>query len=113
MNRAEKIKALYEKKGKTLQLNFLGNWLWIDEGKKSWNVTIASGCTSHNPKLGPAYSADFRKEDGERAVLEGYLTGVWKSALSMWPVREEQKAKELFDWIAEGVDRAYNKFISK
>lgn len=112
MNRAEKIKALYKKKGKTFKLGFIfGNWLWIDKEKDCWNVTIASGPDYHNSLWGPAYSADFNKKTGERLSTTGF-TGVYETAVTMWPIRNEKKAVRIFSYVAEEVDSAYNKFIA-
>ena len=82
-------------------------WLWIDDAGDHWSVTFANGETVHQPFWGPALGADFRKNDGERKIGPLDLTGAWKTAISMWPIRKEEEAVRVFSLVASRVDLAY------
>ena len=120
MNRAEKILKLVELRGTSvpvyrqvkffwfIPLRFLIGYLWISDERTHWGVTIANGETSHNRAFGArAYGADFRKEDGERRIGPPGITGAWQTAITMWPVRSEEKAIEVFNYVAGLVDQAH------
>jgi hypothetical protein len=67
---------------------------------------LTSFKNSHHPFLGNAISADFRKDNGERYTFWGW-PGVCESALTMWPVRDEQRAKNIFNYISNQVHEVY------
>lgn len=122
MHRAEKIKALFERFGKSVpicrKVKMLGlihltrhdGFLWVSEEPVSWNVFLAREETSHNLLDGPVFGADFRKDNGERLVVTGLLgsTGVWKTAINLHPVRDEDEAVKLFNHVAQKVDLAFD-----
>jgi len=119
VNNAQKISKLVERFGKSVQIferkRVLGlvlvtlsrGWLWIENANDHWSVTLANGKTTHQPLGGPALGADFRKDNGECKVGPLDLTGAWKSALSMWPIRNEEEAARVFSLIASRVNLAY------
>ncbi|MDO8507041.1 MAG: hypothetical protein Q7S53_00545 [bacterium] len=120
MNDSQKIAELVKRCGKSVQIlekkRMLGfipvthsrGWLWIDDANDHWSVTLANGKTSHQALGSKAFAADFRKANGERKIGPSDLTGVWKSALSMWPIRDEEEAVRVFDLIVSRIDLAYS-----
>ena len=119
MSNAEKISRLMERFGRSVQIferkHVLGfipitlsrGWLWIEDANDHWSVTLANGKTTHQPLDGPALGADFRKDNGERKIGPFDLTGAWKSAISMWPIRNEKEAARVFGLITSRIDLAY------
>ena len=57
------------------------------ESPSKTHLMITSHGKTHNPLFGPAYSVSF---------TDGKVSGVYKSALSLWPVhgKEEQRIAE-------------------
>lgn len=78
-------------------------YLWIDVAKHSINVQWATGRTTHNGYQ-TTFSIDFDKATGKRYTRHG-LTGAWKSALSMWPVRDESSADAYYDRIVALIEQ--------
>lgn len=119
MNRSQKIGKLVEKFGKSVQIferkRVLGfipltlsrGWLWIEDTHDHWSVILANGKMTHQPLDGHAFGADFRKDNGERKVGPLDLTGAWKTAVSMWPIRNEEEAVRVFNLISSRVDLAF------
>jgi hypothetical protein len=119
MNNSEKIKELIEKCGDSIKVFqkkkifgvipiFLSKkFLWIDEESDCWYVTLANGEKSHI-LFDQAIGAEFRKSDGLRNNSpESNYTGVWSSALTMHPVKDEKRAIEIFDLILERIEFAF------
>ncbi len=63
----------------------------------------------HHSRIGGVKSriADFMKKDGSRKIGPMHLTGAWESAISMWPVYDHEKAEQVFEWVGNMVDWAY------
>lgn len=114
MNTIEKIQTLFKQYGESVQIGkFLGiiskGWLSITEKECCYSVLYTSEKDAHYPLKsgGPALEIDFNKVTGERHRSLGF-TGAWKTALSMWPVYNEQEANEVYDTVKSYVDKAYN-----
>lgn len=80
-------------------------WLWIDDDGADWFVTVASGPRSHDALSGPAYGCYVDKGTGELSASRGW-TGAWRTALSMWPIRDEADARLAYGVVAAAVARA-------
>ena len=120
MHNAQKISQLTERFGKEIKvlerIRVLGfipvtlscGWLWISvDANDHWSVTLASRRTGHYPIFSPAFGADFRKDNGERKIGPLHLRGAWKSAISMWPITEDEEADRVFNLIASRIDAVY------
>ena len=122
MNRADKIRALTDRFGGLVpvyaQKKIFGlipvkrqtGYLWIDDEADRFNVSTADGKTS---SYSPVYSVNFRKDNGERAAGPGDLTGVYKTAISLWPVWNMDEVVNIFNKISAKVDRAYDFHFSQ
>lgn len=88
-------------------------WMSFDAKDVHFFVMLTSHKDSHCPlKCGwNAIAADFRKDNGERWVRHG-LSGVWESALTMWPVKEGDEAIRIFNRVSRMIDVAYSKYIA-
>lgn len=125
MNNAQKISKMVERLGRSVQIfeqkrmfgfipiTLSRGWLWFKDVNDHWSVMLASDKTTHNSLNGPAYSADFRKDNGKRKIGPLYLTGTWISAFSTWPIVDEEKAIRTFNLIASKIDLAYRYYFAE
>lgn len=79
-------------------------WLWISDEGSHWNVTAASSKSHHNARSGPAYAVDIDKINGSLRAEHG-LTGAWKTALSIWPIRNKDEADNAFKYIVALIEK--------
>ena len=132
MNRSEKLRALHRKspnensyrvrvprKRRFLRCFTTRYTIYLtvykckepDHEDDHWFVMLTNGEDSHNPAWGArAYGADFRMDDGE-AHRSRHLPGAWESALTMWPVRDKDKAAGVIAYVAKVVDLAYEQHV--
>lgn len=119
MNQAEKIRSLVQQYGNKIRVRrgfrLFGRrinlwtrcWLRVEESPDHWGVFRASGRDTHFPiPYGPVIAADFRKDTGALHTAHG-LTGAYMTALSLWPVRDETKARIIYIEICALIDSAY------
>lgn len=91
------LRAIFARHGKTAPVtNWWRFWrpyqyLWIERRGPVWTVFAASGRSGHFAVYGSALAVDFDDATGKRVRRYG-MTGAWRSALSMWPVRSERDA---------------------
>ena len=107
MDTAIKIQALLLGRGKLVEVGrsfgvFSKGWLTIKDNGESLRVIYTNGKNSCTYALG----ADFVKATGQRKVENGLL-GAWESAISIWPVRDEERAVEVFNIVESHVDAAF------
>lgn len=112
VNTASQIKELFTNHGEKVQIGkawgiFSKGWLSIKDNGDFWHVMYINGKDTHQPLSGPALAADFLKASGERKIGPMNLTGSWKSALSMWPVKDEREATLIFEIIKNYVGQAH------
>jgi len=82
-------------------------WFSIEDNGDHWAVLWTSHRDTHDPLFhGSAIAADVRKDTGERHQRAG-LSGAWRTALSLWPVRNENDAERIFRHVQHLVDLAY------
>src|SRR3989344_3198250 len=122
MSRADRIRALTGRFGGSVpvyaQKKIFGlipvkrqtGYLWIDDEADRFNVSTADGKTS---SYSPVYSVNFRKDNGERATGPGDLTGGYKTAVTLWPVRDLKVVIKISDEIGAKVDQAYDFHFSQ
>lgn len=85
---------------------FRCGWIWITKEENSnLSAWLASGKEHHQRMDGPCYLVEFDRDDK--------VMSVWESVLSMWPVRDENKAAPIIKLIREQADRAYALFKRK
>lgn len=124
MKRAEKLRSLHGQSPDedSYEVNVPRKILWVSSSSDRfyvtvydkgdyWFVLLTNQKDSHNRAGGSrAYAVDFRKDDGE--VHERFShSGAWKSALTVWPVMEEDEAKRIVDYVARMVDLAHEQHI--
>ena len=117
MNIVEKIKWLKEQHGESVEIGssfylFSKGWLNIDENDDAYHVMYTSAKDTHNPLSGPALGVDFTKATGDRYKRYG-LSGAWRSALSMWPVRDEVEAHQVYMQVRRYIKSAYDYNMNK
>ena len=123
MNRSEKICELKKRYNEPVQIlerkevlgglfsfNKSRGWLSFEDRGDHWSVILTNDKYTHEPLNGDALGADFLKETGERKIGPLSLTGAWRTSLTMHPVRDEEKAVQVFNYIAGMVDRAYQQY---
>ncbi len=125
MNTVDKITKLFEKFGKVVQIQYRkkflglipytyrGWWMSFEDKDDHWFVFLTNGRDSHCRMFGAsAIGADFSKKDN---VLYSRLnmSGAWKSAISMWPVQDEQESIEIFEEIKFYIDKTYEHHFSQ
>jgi len=126
MNLSEKIAALFDEHGKEVPLfeakvkrclffknlfRFRKGYLSITNEEDCWSVLWTNGGTTHNPLEGPAYCFDVRKKDGKPAVSAATPTGVWKTALHLWPVRDRNEAAKIIRFMERMINLGYQDMI--
>lgn len=121
MNLSDQISALHQNYGRSVPTSFwttfcwgffsflsAHNWLWVEDSGTYWTVYIASGKTTHCALFGPCYGIDVDKTTGALYAKDG-LTGAWKTALSMWPIRNKEKAETTYKYLASKIEKAYRR----
>lgn len=109
----DNLKALYASHGsdafKVCTGWFSSVWLDIEATDKGWHVLVTSDENTHS-LLGKAYSVYFAF-DGESLINAGpgHLTGVYKSAISLWPVLEIDEIVEISEYVSNLVEKAAGK----
>jgi hypothetical protein len=113
-NISKRIEALFSKHGESVEIGrtlgiFSKGWLSISDRGDFWDILYTSSKDTHSyqPLYGPALGADFLKASGERKIGPRDLTGAWKTALSLWPVRDEREAVAVFETVKGYIERAY------
>lgn len=111
MNITDKLQALRDHKGAHVEIGrsfFLGSkgWLSIDDKDTHFAVMYTSDKDTHGPLSGPAYMLEINKQTGARQETAG-LSGAWKSALSMWPVRGADEIAQVEKIMRGHIDAAY------
>ncbi len=129
MERVEKLRALYESRSEEeafcVEIRTPRKFLWmipttfylrrtyltVSEEPSCWFAMLTNGPDAHSRADGEhAYAADFCKDSGER--YQRYdLPGVWKSAIGMLPVREEEERDQIFNYVARMIDLAHEQHI--
>ena len=124
MNSAEKVAKLLAQVGKAIPIKvkkkFLGlfpyvvhhGWLWIDDHSDHWHVAIASDERNHCPQRLDYMGVNISKETGERIIGECGNTGAWQVAMSLWPVRDEEKAVRYTEAVLRATEQAYEYLFS-
>lgn len=79
-------------------------YIEVEKTGQGWYVMWCSEKTTHCPLFGPAVSVHFLRD---RVGL------VCKSAISMWPVRDETEKEHWIDWLKKKVRRAIKKNIKR
>ncbi len=120
MHTAQKIEHLFNRFGETVKVRqrvlLLGlipiiigsRWLWIEEEPTYWLVYVASHKDSHNRGTRKLIAAEFLKESGERKIGPMDHTGTWKQALSLWMVRDEAEALQIFAAVKKLAESTYD-----
>lgn len=80
-------------------------WLYLTDKSDHISVLFILGEMSNRIYLS-AYAVDIDKRDGSLFQRNG-LSGAWKSAVRMWPVKEEELIKDIFEDVKEKIDIAY------
>ena len=115
MNSAEKALELMEKVGKEVPIRrslfglklWAHHWLWVSEKNGVVTVYLANGKNSHFPHFsGPCYCVDINSEGKKHG-------SVWRSAISMWPVRNKEEAEEIWHHVVWYIDKAYEQHCSR
>lgn len=86
-------------------------WISVDRKPDCYSVMLASGRTTHQPLHGPAYMVDFDLDTGELRSNFG-LTGAWKSAISMWPIRDRTQAEQVYQRAVALLERCYQHYCA-
>jgi len=118
VNTSEKVAALFDRYGEAVRLYQTLGYRWfsfqvgkgyltIDDQGDKWNVMWTSGRDVHNRGEGSAYSINVSKKDGEVVRDSASPTGVWKSALSMWPVRDKGVAAKIVEHMRGLINLGY------
>ncbi len=119
MHTSQKIAALQQRLGDTVQVYrrkkmlcvfnrvVPGWWLWIEDQGDYYRIFRASAQTYHSREFGKSFAADFQKATGERQLGPDPFKGAWESALTMHPIKDENRAKEIFDLVTSEIDAAY------
>ncbi|MBI4435015.1 hypothetical protein HY635_04380 [Candidatus Uhrbacteria bacterium] len=118
MHLGEKLAALEQRFGKhvevfeTVRICWIipftrsRGWLSIKGEEAHWAVLWTSDRDTHSPLLGSAIGVDIRKDDGTRYRPAG-LTGAWRSAISLWPARDEGEADQIERRMRHLIELAY------
>jgi hypothetical protein len=111
MNTVDKIQALLDNKGTSVEIGrsfFSGSkgWLAIEDKGDYFSIMYTSDKDTHSPLAGPALMLDLDKETGTRRQAAG-LSGAWRSALSMWPVRDAGEIESVQKKMTALIDAAY------
>lgn len=80
---------------------WLEGWIQIEELENSWEVMWCDGKNTHSNFNGPAVSVEFLKDES--------IGEVYKSAISMWPVIDEEEKINWAEFIKEKIEQAYKK----
>jgi hypothetical protein len=81
-------------------------WLWVEDHDQYWTIWVSSFRTIGLPGGSPPVAADISKETGERWQRHG-LTGAWRTAISAWPVNDENVARQIFELVVERVNHVH------
>ena len=76
---------------------WFGGWITVESNGDGYDVMWCSGKYTHNPLFGSAISVEF---------FNNQIGWVFKSAISMWPVRDEDEQQNWAEWIKEKVSKA-------
>lgn len=81
-------------------------WLWLEDHNDYWSIYLASDKHYHNG-VGSAYVVDVSKSTG---LLKNDIrsTGAYKSAVSLWPVRDPDEAHAIYINILNKIDIVYD-----
>lgn len=88
----------------------LGNgYLWIEDHDSDgyYNVQWATGRTTHSGYKS-SFAVDFDKKTGKRYTGH-YLTGAWRTAVTMWAVRDEASADDYYRKIVALINKCLEK----
>ena len=88
-------------------------WLSLDDKGDYWAVLWTSNRHVHNPLAGSAFGVDVNKADGLRVRGSLDLTGAWKSAISMWPIRNEEDAKVVYVKLLAMINESYEFYVAR
>lgn len=106
------ISDIYQRCGESARVGrflcfFSLGWLNIEDGGDYWSVMWTSNKDYHSILAGrPAIVAEFRKSTGDRNTFFG-LSGAYKSAISMWPVRDKEEADRIFTEVTRHIKNAH------
>jgi hypothetical protein len=119
MNLSEKIQWLHTNVGKHVAVRewdkFLGFfpvstkwWLTIEDDGDHWGIYRTSGKHTHVRVIcGNVYLIDVRKTDGTIFSRHG-LSGAYKTALNLHPIRDEEEAIKVFNSLSELIGNAFD-----
>lgn len=79
---------------------WFSGWIVVERIGSGFDVMWCSGETTHSPLAGPAISVEFQ---------ENGIGWVFKSAISMWPVRSDKERERLTKWMIRKVEQAAKK----
>lgn len=95
-------------------------WLSIEDLEDHWHVMWTSHKDTHDwhGTKQHAVGIDVDKKSGllrtvGKAGEPFYLSGAWKSAISMWPVREPEAAQEILDAMSARIAAAHKHYIQQ
>jgi hypothetical protein len=120
MNIADRVEWLYRNVGKEVpivEVNYLFNvipiyrsswWLNISDKGDCWFIMRTSNQGYHTRVIcGNVYAIYINKQTGLRH--QQWHSGVLESAVTLWPVRDSDKAKRIYRWITGLLDDAFIK----
>lgn len=115
MNISNKIEKLFNTFGESVEIGkflfvFSKGWIHITDNKsdKTWSVMYTTHKDFHNRGAGPSYIIDgISKETGDIINFRSSNTGVFKSAISMWPVDDKNEAELIFEKMKIFISEAY------
>jgi hypothetical protein len=93
---------------------FSKGWIAIEDEDDSYFVHYTSDKDSHNRAFGAtSYAASFEKGTGDLKPGPGDLTGAWKTAISLWPVRDPAEAASVHKLMRDLVHEAYDNRVKR
>lgn len=81
-------------------------WLWLDDHSDYWSIYLTSDKRYH-VSFGPVYIVDIDKSTG---LLKNDMgsTGAYKTAISVWPIRDPDEAHAIYLNILNKIDTVYD-----
>lgn len=82
-------------------------WLHIEDKQDYYSIMWTTDKETHSRAFGTrAHMIDLDKATGKLHQKYGF-SGAWESAISMWPVKEEEDIKRVFNIMKARIDIAY------